>query len=97
MSSIMQNSIIYFINLKGTRLEVTKMSLLSVFFHLPYVSVLICLKNGKFATFIRYLKFSTQTSIYFECSGSVFSINNDALPVTIRLTYNQRIYLYSKI
>ena len=56
-------------------------------------SILICLKNGKFATFV-FLSFQLKLQ-YFKYSWSVFSENSHALPENIVLIYI-KIFLNSK-
>ena len=48
---------------------------------------LICLKNGKFATF-GFLSFQLKLQ-YFKYASSVFSENNHALPENIVLIYSK--------
>ena len=55
--------------------------------------VLICLKNGKFATFVFW---SFQFKLpYYKCSESVVSENNRVLPENIVLLHS-KIFLNSK-
>ena len=56
-------------------------------------SVLICLKNGKFATFV-FLIFQLKLQ-YFKYSSSVFSENSHALPKNTVLIYS-KIFFNSK-
>ena len=56
-------------------------------------SVLICLKNGKFATFV-FLSFQLKLP-YFKSSESDVSENNHVLPENIVLMYS-KIFLNSK-
>ena len=49
------------------------------------LSVMICLKNGKFATFV-FISLQLKLQ-YFKCSESVVSKNNHALPDNIVLMY----------
>ena len=58
-----------------------------------FVFVMICLKNGKFATFV-FLSFQLKLQ-YFEYSLSVFSANSHALPKNIVLIYS-KIFFNSK-
>ena len=50
-------------------------------------SVLICLKNGKFATFV-FWSFQLKVQ-YFKYSWSVLSENSHALPENIVLIYSK--------
>ena len=56
--------------------------------------VLICLLNGKFATFVFFLSFQLKLQ-YFKYSSPVFSANSHALPEYIVLIYS-KIFFNSK-